>query len=114
MTKISAGKYAIFAIAFSSVLALSTGISGCKSTPTQRSTGETLDDATITARVKTEIASAQGLGEALKINVDTYRGVVSLSGFVDSAEQIAKATSVAQGCAGVKQVKNNLTVKPKN
>ena len=55
----------------------------------------------------------QGLGEALAINVDTYRGVVSLNGFVDSQDQINKAMNCARRVEGVTEVKNNLSVKPK-
>jgi osmotically-inducible protein OsmY len=84
---------------------------GCTPTATTRSMGTTVDDASITAKVKTEFAKEQGLGEALRINVDTYRGVVSLSGFVDSQDQIEKATNCARRVEGVAQVKNNLSVK---
>ncbi len=85
---------------------------GCAPSATTRSVGTTVDDASITAKVKTEIAKEEGLGEALRINVDTYRGVVSLSGFVDSQDQIDKATNCARRVEGVAQVKNNLSVKP--
>jgi osmotically-inducible protein OsmY len=86
---------------------------GCAPTATTRTVGKTVDDASITAKVKTEIAKEQGLGEALAINVDTYRGVVLLNGFVDSQEQIDKAMSCARRVGGVEEVKNNLSVKPK-
>jgi osmotically-inducible protein OsmY len=94
-----------------SIAALS---SGCAPTATTRSVGTTVDDATITAKVKTEIAKEEGLGGALAINVDTYRGVVSLSGFVDSADQAQKAGACARRVGGVTEVKNNLSVKPKS
>jgi osmotically-inducible protein OsmY len=87
---------------------------GCAPTPTTRTMGKTFDDATLTAKVKTEIAKEQGLGEALAINVDTYRGVVSLNGFVDSQDQIEKAMNCARRVEGVAEVKNNLSVKPKS
>ena len=86
---------------------------GCAPTATTRTVGRTVDDAAITAKVKTEIARQEGLGEALAINVDTYRGVVSLNGFVDSQEQIDKAMSSARRIGGVTEVKNNLSIKPK-
>ena len=88
-------------------------VMGCSSTATSRSTSETVDDAALTARVKTEIASDAGLGQALGINVDTYRGVVALSGFVDSTEKAQKAADCARRVEGVQSVKNNLEVKPK-
>jgi hyperosmotically inducible periplasmic protein len=87
---------------------------GCSATATSRSTGETVGDATLTAKVKTEIASEEGLGQALGINVDTYRGVVALSGFVDSPEKAQKAGDCARRVQGVQSVKNNLQVKPKS
>ncbi len=86
---------------------------GCAPTATTRTVGKTVDDASITAKVKTEIAKEQGLGEALAINVDTYRSVVSLAGFVDSQQQIDKAISCARRVGGVQEVKNNLSIKPK-
>jgi osmotically-inducible protein OsmY len=85
----------------------------CAPTQTSRGTAEVVDDATLTAKVKTQIAQTQGLGEAASINVDTYRGVVSLAGFVDSAQQARTAAQVAGNVEGVKQVKNNLQVKPR-
>jgi osmotically-inducible protein OsmY len=93
---------------------LATFAVGCAPSATTRSVGKTVDDAAITAKVKTEIAKEQGLGEALAINVDTYRSVVSLNGFVDSQEQIEKAISCARKVGGVTDVKNNLSVKPKS
>lgn len=86
---------------------------GCTPSATTRSVGKTVEDASLTAKVKTEIAKEQGLGEALAINVDTYRSVVSLSGFVDSQDQIEKAMNCARRVEGVTAVKNNLSVKPK-
>jgi osmotically-inducible protein OsmY len=100
-----------YAVLVVSVLAF--GFSACTPTATTRAAGETVDDATLTAKVKTEIARDQGLGEALRINVDTYRGVVSLAGFVNNDDQIQKAADCAKRVTGVKEVKNNLAVKPK-
>lgn len=87
-------------------------LSACAPTKTSRSTGQTFDDATITARVKTEIAQAQGIGKAAAINVDTYRGVVSLAGFVDTDQQKRNATQAAMQVSGVEKVFNNLQIKP--
>jgi osmotically-inducible protein OsmY len=86
-------------------------LSACTPTQTSRSTGQTIDDATITARVKTEIAQTQGIGEAMAINVDTYRGVVSLSGFVDNEQQKRNAGQAAMRVSGVEKVVNNLLLK---
>lgn len=85
----------------------------CAPTSTSRSTGQTLDDAAITARVKTEIAQTQGIGEAAAINVDTYRGVVSLAGFVDNEQQKRNAGQAAMRVPGVEKVFNNLQLKAK-
>lgn len=92
-------------------LLLSGLLVGCAPTQTQRAPGQAFDDVTVTAKVKTAIAKTSGLGEAASINVDTYRGVVSLAGFVDNAQQVAEATRVAAGVPGVDKVVNNLQVK---
>jgi len=105
-------RFIISTIFVSAILAVATV--GCAPSATSRSAGTTVDDATITAKVKTEIAKEQGLGEALSINVDTYKGVVALNGFVDSQEQVTKAMNCARRVGGVTDVKNNLTVKPKS
>ena len=89
----------------------SLGIAGCAGTQTSRATGQVIDDASITTRVKTEIAQTRGLGEALNVNVDTYRGVVSLAGFVDNEAQRRAIQRAAQRVQGVVSVKNNLEVK---
>lgn len=93
------------------VLALASALVACTPTRTSRAAGEVVDDATLTARVKGELASTAGLGEALAINVDTYRGVVSLAGFVDNAQQMQTAVDAARRVSGVREVRNNLEVK---
>ncbi|QAU33693.1 BON domain-containing protein [Janthinobacterium sp. 17J80-10] len=90
------------------------GLAACTPTKTSRGTGEVIDDAALTSRVKTEIAKNAGMGEAAAINVDTYRGVVSLAGFVDNEEQARKAVEIASKVSGVTSVKNNLQIKPRN
>jgi osmotically-inducible protein OsmY len=77
-----------------------------------RSAGEFTSDAALTAKVKTAIASATGLGNATNINVNSYRGVVQLNGFVESQDKIQRAAEVARGVEGVRSVENNLRVKP--
>lgn len=74
--------------------------------------GEYVDDSTITAKVKSALLAKKGVSSA-EISVETYLGVVQLSGFVDSAEQVRLAGRTARGVKGVKEVKNNLNVKPK-
>ncbi|WP_292936178.1 BON domain-containing protein [Noviherbaspirillum sp.] len=93
-------------------LAFALLLGACAPTSTSRSTGQALDDASITARVKTQIAQNESFGKAMAINVDTYRGVVSLSGFVDDPKQVSEAVQTAKQVAGVSKVINNLQVKP--
>ncbi len=93
---------------------LGSAIVGCQATDTRRSVGETFDDATLTADVKSKLASELGGGSIVNINVDTYRQVVSLNGFVNSQDEVRKAGEAARKVKGVKEVKNLLQVKPKS
>jgi len=83
---------------------------GCASTPTREGTGEYIDDSAITTKVKAAIFNDPSL-KVFQINVETFKGEVQLSGFVDSAQSVKKAGEVARGVNGVKSVKNNLIVK---
>ncbi len=74
------------------------------------STGEYVDDTVITTKVKSAIFNEPGLKSA-EINVETYKGVVQLSGFVRSQANINRAVEVARGVKGVKSVKNDMRVK---
>ena len=88
------------------------GAGACASEgPTQRSTGEFTDDAGTTARVKTAIATDAGARTAAAVNVDTYRGVVQLTGFVDSEDQASRAVAAAKKVQGVRSVKNDIRIK---
>ena len=92
-------------------LALVTAVAGCaSSTRTTESSGQYVDDATITTKVKSAVLAEPGLHE-LQISVETYKDVVQLSGFVDTSEVKDKAGTVAANVAGVKSVRNNLIVK---
>ena len=62
--------------------------------------------------MKSAIASDAGLGSATAINVNSYRGVVQLSGFVNSTEQIQRAGEAARKVEGVQKVENSIKVKP--
>ena len=86
-------------------------IAGCASTKTQQAPGEYIDDATITAKVKSALI-ADPVAQAHEVKVETYRGVVQLSGFVGSQSGREAAVKVAQGVKGVKSVHDNLEVKP--
>jgi hyperosmotically inducible periplasmic protein len=90
---------------------LAGGVAACTSTPTTESMGEYVDDAAVTAHVKTALAKAEGVNWTA-IDVETYRGVVSLSGFVDSNDMASRAVAAAEEVRGVKSVKNDMQVKP--
>ena len=83
---------------------------GCASTPKSEGTGEYLDDAVITTKVKAAVFHEPSLKSA-EINVETFKGVVQLSGFVNSQAAINKAVEVARGVKGVKSVKNDMKLK---
>lgn len=83
---------------------------GCASTATQEGTGEYFDDSVITAKVKAEIFNDASL-KSSEINVETFKGVVQLSGFVNSQADINRAVAVARTVKGVSSVKNNMLVK---
>ncbi len=74
------------------------------------STGEYVDDAAITTKVKAAIFNEPGLKSA-EINVETFQGVVQLSGFVSTQASISRAAEVARGVHGVKSVKNDMRLK---
>lgn len=85
-------------------------IVGCAGNYNLESTGEYVDDAAITAKVKAQIFDDPML-KVLQINVESFKGVVQLSGFVDSTRVSARAVAVAESAKGVKSVKNSLIVK---
>lgn len=85
-------------------------IAGCASTGTQESTGGYVDSSVITAKVKAAIFDDPAL-KVFDINVETFKDVVQLSGFVSSAEIRSRAAVVASRVSGVKSVKNDLIVK---
>lgn len=85
---------------------------GCASTANKSGTGEYIDDSVITTKVKAAIFNEETLKSA-EINVETFKGVVQLSGFVSSQADIAKANSVASGVKGVISVKNDMRLKNK-
>ena len=86
------------------------GLVGCASTPTKEGTGEYMDDTVITTKVKTAILNEPTLKVA-EINVETFKGVVQLSGFVASPAAATKAVEVTRAVGGVKSVKNDMRIK---
>jgi osmotically-inducible protein OsmY len=85
---------------------------GCAATARQEGTGEYVDDSVITTKVKAEIFQDASL-KSSEINVETFKGVVQLSGFVNSQADINKAAEVSRSVKGVKSVKNDMRVKGK-
>lgn len=85
-------------------------LAGCAGGPTQPSTGEFLDDRVISTKVKTRLLNAEDVG-GLNINVDTFKGEVTLTGVVGSEKEKTRAATIARGVAGVKVVKNYLEVR---
>ena len=83
---------------------------GCASTAKQEGTGEYLDDSVITTKVKAEIFKEETL-KSTEINVETFKGVVQLSGFVNSQSDIDRAVEVARRVKGVTSVKNDMHIK---
>lgn len=84
--------------------------SGCASTATRKSTGEFIDDATITTKVKAAFFQ-DPVVSVLDVGVDTYKGWVQLNGFVDTPEQKSRAELIARRVPGVTQVANKLSIK---
>ena len=78
---------------------------------TERSAGAVVDDSVVTAKVKAALVSEPAT-KARDITVVTREGIVQLSGFVDSATEKATAAEVAQGVSGVREVRNDLQIKP--
>jgi osmotically-inducible protein OsmY len=93
----------IFAILLASLL-------GCAGTPTKEGTGEYFDDTAITSKVKAAIFNEPSLKSA-EINVETFKGVVQLTGFVSSRASIDKAVEIARGVKGVTSVRNDMRLK---
>jgi osmotically-inducible protein OsmY len=92
------------------IIALMLTALGCASTSKQSSTGEYIDDSVITTKVKTAIFNEPSL-KVTQITVETYKSVVQLSGFVDSAASMDKAVAVARSVEGVASVKNDMRLK---
>ena len=85
---------------------------GCASSPKHEGTGEYIDDSVITTKVKAAVFKEESL-KSTEINVETYKGVVQLSGFVNSEADIKKAVEVARSVKGVTSVKNDMRLKAK-
>lgn len=91
-------------------IALLASVAGCASTASQEGTGGYVDDSVVTTKVKAALLDKLGTPSA-QITVETFKGVVKLSGFVGSQDIISKAQNAAEGVKGVQSVENDLTVK---
>ncbi|MEQ1557733.1 MAG: BON domain-containing protein [Methyloglobulus sp.] len=96
----------VFAVA----LVISLGINGCTSTPTKESTGQFVDDSAITTKVKAKLLD-DPVVSGLRISVETYKGIVQLSGFANSSAEINQAEALAQQTDGVRSVRNDIHLK---
>ncbi len=94
------------------LLMLIAGLVACASTSKHEGTGEYFDDSVITTKVKSALAE-DDLLKSFQISVDTYKGTVQLSGFVNSQQAVEKAGQITRSVKGVTSVKNNLIVKSK-
>ena len=87
-------------------------IHGCAITATDdKSASETMDDSAITARIKTALLKDPQV-KGTEVQVETFKGIVQLSGFVDSTAQAERAVAIAQKVPGVVSVKNDMRLKP--
>ena len=98
------------AVAALAAIALA-GLAACAGKESKVEQATSPEDAATTAKVKSAIATEAGARTAAAVNVDTFRGVVQLTGFVDSEEQSRRAADAAKKVTGVKSVKNELRVK---
>ena len=98
----------IYALCFLSLFSLI--LMGCGATSTREGTGEYIDDTVITTKVKAAILNTASL-KVSEINVETFKGVVQLSGFVSSVDDINTAVRIARGITGVTSVKNAMRMK---
>jgi len=92
------------------VLLILVTLVACASTRTHESAGEYVDDSVITTKVKTLLAN-DDFFKSFQISVETYKGIVQLSGFVNSQQAVDQAGQIARSVQGVNSVKNNLIVK---
>ncbi len=91
-------------------VASATLFAGCVASPRTESTGEYIEDSAITTRVKAAVLAEPGL-RSFEINVETFKGRVQLSGFVNSQADIDRATALVRGMSGVTSVKNDMRLK---
>ncbi len=101
------------ALALAALTGLTLLATGCAVMRGQETVGSYIDDGAITASVKARLLEDKTTG-GLSINVDTLQGTVALSGFAKSAAEKSQAEAIARSVKGVKDVRNNLIVRPGN
>lgn len=87
-------------------------LTACAPTASRQGTGEYIDDAVISSRVKAAFAASPEV-KATEVQVETFKGTVQLSGFVESSDSAARAAQLARAVPGVKEVRNSMVVKEK-
>jgi len=92
-------------------LLLAVAVAACGGSPVKESTGEYIDDSTITTKVKAAFVSDKAV-DAMNVKVETFKGMVQLSGFADSSAEIERAAQIAAKVAGVKAVRNDIRLRP--
>ncbi len=98
----------LLAFAVAGIIAM--GINGCAATSTKESTGQFVDDAAITTKVKAKLVE-DPVVSGLRISVETYKGIVQLSGFANSRAEINQAEEIAKQTEGVRSVRNDIHLK---
>lgn len=98
----------LFSAAFLAVTLLTTA--SCASTPKEEGAGEYMDDAWITNKINAQLLNEPDM-KSFQINVETFKGIVQLSGFVNTRANIDKAVQIARETHGVVSVKNNMRLR---
>jgi len=98
----------LFSASFLALTLITTA--GCASSPKEEGTGEYVDDAVITQKINAQLLNEPDM-KSFEINVETFKGVVQLSGFVNTHANIDKAVEIARATHGVKSVKNNMRLR---
>jgi len=96
---------------FLAAAAIALALAACGAAPQKQNAGEFTDDAALTAKVKSAIATNVGARAAGAVNVAIYKGTVQLTGFVDSEDTANGAAKAAQKVGGVRSVKNDIRIK---
>ena len=99
-------RFAVILLCLISVVA----VLGCAGSRTSKTTGEMIDDSVIAAKVKTALYADDDV-KGTQVEVETFKGIVQLSGFVNTQTQSLKAERIARGVKGVREVENNISVK---